>query len=79
MLYKKYHRNYVRKFRKGTEFSYKTYRETHKDVVWREPYIGFGPCGVWMTGKEGGWVIVFQNGVVDYKIKIEKDVIQEIS
>lgn len=36
MLYKKYHRNYVRKFKKGTEFVYNGER---RHVVEKEPYI----------------------------------------
>mgnify|MGYP003538268817 FL=1 len=74
MLYKKYHRNFVRQFKVGVKFSYETYR-FHRDIVKREPYIGYGHCGIWMTGKEDGWILVFSDGKVEYKVKIEKDVI----
>lgn len=76
MLYKKYHRSYVRKFRKGTEFSYKTYR----DVVRKEPYIliAWG-IPIRLTGISYDLVLVYSDGKINYNIKIVEDVIQEIS
>lgn len=75
MLYKKYHRSYVRKFRKGTEFSYKTYR----DVVNKEPYTLIGCGNIRITGINYDLVLLYSDGTTNYNIEIGKDVIQEIS
>lgn len=73
MLYKKYHRNYIKQFKKGTEFNYKTYR----DVVNKEPYTCCG--NIRITGINYDLVLVYSDGTTNYNIKIGKDVIQEIS
>lgn len=39
MLYKKYHRNYVKQFKKGTEFILKGYADDCIRKVTVEPYI----------------------------------------
>jgi len=71
MLYKKYHREYIRQFKKGTEFSY----ETHRDVVNKEPYTYIGYGNIRITGINYDLILVFSNGTTNCKIKIEKDVI----
>ena len=69
MLYKRYHRNYISQFRKGTEFNYKAYR----DVVEIEPYyVGGNIC---VTGNKYYLALVYHSGRINYNIKIEKDVI----
>lgn len=74
MLYKKFHRSYVRQFKKGVEFNYKTYR----DVVNKEPYdIGCG--NIRITGINYDLVIVYSDGTTNCNIKIERDAIQKIS
>lgn len=72
MLYKKFHRNYVRQFKKGTEFSY----ETHRDVVNKEPYtlINWGNH-IRITGIYYGLVLIYSDGRIDYSIKIEEHAI----
>ena len=69
MLYKKYHRQYVREFKVGVKFDYKTYR----DVVEKEPYYYNG--GIHITGNKYYLVLVHSDGTTNYNIKIEKDVI----
>jgi len=66
MLYKKYHRNYISQFRKGTEFWFKAY---YREKVVIEPYVYSGVC------RSGSWVLIFLDGKINYNIKIEKDVI----
>ena len=39
MLYKKYHRNYIRQFKKGTMFILKDYADNYIRKVTEEPYI----------------------------------------
>ena len=77
MLYKKYHRNYVRQFKKGIKFSYKTYNnEICKDIVRIEPfYNDIKDKSIHMTGSKYGWTLVYCNGRVDYKIRIEENVV----
>lgn len=79
MLYKKYHRNYVRQFRKGTEFVYSNMHDgiTLKIVVEVEPWLYDEK--IYVTEKFGNWTLVFPGGKINYEIKIEKDAIQEIS
>lgn len=64
MLYKKYHRNFVRQFKEGTEFRYKTYR----DVVLKEPHFDYG-C-IRITGDKYYLVLVYSSGRINYNIKI---------
>lgn len=82
MLYKKYHRNYIRKFKKGIKICYKTYSGEIKDTVRIEPfYNDIKNKSIHITGSKYGWTLVYCNGRVDYKIKIEEHAhaIQEIS
>ena len=69
MLYKKYHRNFVRQFKKGTkftEFDYKTYR----DVVEIEPYYDYG--NICINGNRYYLILVHSDGTTNHQIKIEK-------
>ena len=71
MLYKKYHRNFVRQFRKGIEFNYKAYR----DVVNKEPYTLIGCENIRVTGTIYDLILVYSNGTTACDIRIKKDVI----
>lgn len=81
MLYKKFHRNFVRKFKKGTEFSYKTSRnrDTYRDTVRVEPYAltNFHSSRVRVESNENDWILtlVFENGIINKYLHA----IQEIS
>lgn len=82
MLYKKYHRDYVKQFKKGTKFVFNSsiYSGiTIRNMVEVEP---FWDRGIYVTEKfsDGNWALVDYNGKVNYyEIEVEKDVIQEIS
>jgi len=79
MLYKKYHRNFVRQFKKRTKFRDK-YSPCEKDIVEIEPRIS-KDNDIKILGKYNRvWVeVVFYNGKIDDYIKVIEDVIQEIS
>lgn len=71
MLYKKYHRNYISKFKKGTRYGYKAYSgEIYKDIVRREPFYNNG--GINITGKKFGWTLVYSGG------RINKDLLYAV-
>jgi len=77
MLYKKYHRNYVKQFRSGIKFEYKG---ICRDIVVIEPSIidvftNHYEVEIQVIGKFSKWTLVFPEGRIDYKIKIKKDVI----
>lgn len=80
MLYKKYHRKFVRQFKEGTEFT-EFDHITYRDVVEREPFSDYG--NICMTGNKYYFILVFSYGTTNHKIYIikikKKDVIQEIS
>lgn len=75
MLYKKYHRNYVRQFKKGVEFVYSNMLDkiTLKITVEVEPWL-YGEK-IYVTEKFGNWILVFPGGRINYNIKIEEDVV----
>lgn len=85
MLYKKYHRNYIRKFRKGVklrrddDIHFVTTRPFPRlNLRTEKPYITVDVT----IDKHSSWIrwtLVFQDGKINYKIEIEEDVIQEIS
>ena len=90
MLYKKYHRNFVSQFKKGTVFVYYNYYsyieggyyEKMTCKVEIEPFIDpfFHNIKIDTKVIKGGNYIQAQVSLVDYKgLLIEKDVIQEIS
>lgn len=72
MLYKKYHRSYVKQFRKGVEFNCpctspdKMFERDVVDVdrVEVRPYYG----GIYVAGKRTGrWILVFSGGMINKK------------
>jgi len=68
MLYKKYHRNFVKQFKMGTRYGFKAYSgEIYKDIVRKEPFYN---RGINMTGKKFGWTLVFPGGRIERSIKI---------
>ena len=72
MLYKKIHRNFVRQFKKGTEFDFEIYR----DAVKSGPYCVYGSIRI--TGINYNHVLIYPDGTINhriYNIKIKKDVI----
>ena len=77
MLYKKYHRNYIRQFKEGTEVIYKTCDVTIKDTVKLEPYYDkvYGSRSIYVTGYKYSWPLVHYNGKLDYKTEIVEDVV----
>ena len=85
MLYKKYHRSYVSQFKRGVKLRRNddihivtTRPFLRLNLVTRRPYITVDTT----IDEHGGWIrwtLVSQDGKINYKIKIEEDVIQEIS
>lgn len=85
MLYKKYHRNFISQFKKGaklrkdSDIQIVTTRPFPRlNLVTGRPYITVDTT----IDEHGGWIrwtLVSQDGKINYKIKIEEDVIQEIS
>ena len=74
MLYKKYHRNFARQFKKGTRFFIGDY--SCKGEVTKPCYImSTYEKGVYISDKEFAWTVVFPGG----KINKFLHVIQEIS
>ena len=66
MLYKKYHRNFVKQFKKGTRFECNgecddRYRDYLKNTVEEEPKP-FHEGGVYIIGDAYIWVLVFSDG-----------------
>ena len=71
MLYKKYHRNYVSRFKKGVEF---VCRSSNSDrysryTVERDPYYVYGD--IRLTGIEYCLTLVFSDGSINPNIKVE--------
>ena len=62
MLYKKYHRNFVRKFKKGTVFKWNG--TLSGEIVRKEPYYDNGM--IWVIDNEyGKWDLVYYNGRIN--------------
>ena len=59
MLYKKYHRNFVRQFKEGTKFKWKT--RNLVDIVRNEPYVSIYH-EVRITGGNSDWILVTLSG-----------------
>lgn len=77
MLYKKYHRNFVRQFKKGVKFSYKTYNKVYKDIVEREPYYDgrYWRRNIRITGSKNDLFLIFPSGqLVEVEI-IKRDAV----
>lgn len=84
MLYKKYHRNLVKQFKKGTKFkySYSPHEDAMLDIVWKEPYYFKHNNCIEVQGKyDSTWlVLIWSRGMIEPGIKIvEENVIQKIS
>ena len=76
MLYKKYHRNYIRKFKKGTKyrFKYSPNEDAIFDIVWKEPrYLH----NIEIRGLyDNTWLtIVFYNGKINNIKLVEERVV----
>lgn len=70
MLYKKYHRNFVRQFKKGVSFKYPFSRtKVFSNKVIIEPHIIIGRVCV------NSWTLVFSRGHLDKSFIIEEDVV----
>lgn len=62
MLYKKYHRNFVKQFKKGVKFNI-----ISEEEVMREPWYDKVNKTICMTGsKYGGWNLVSSDGTSCY-------------
>ena len=73
MLYKKYHRNFVRQFKKGIVFKW----NRSLSVVMKEPY--YDNKDIFVTDKKYySWILVSRDGSINRDIKVE-NVVQEIS
>lgn len=71
MLYKKYHRNFVKQFRKGTKIYYKTYSgDEIKDTVRIEPYFSNDYHEIHISDNKYGWILVYRNGMIERSIKV---------
>jgi len=64
MLYKKYHRNFVRKFRKGTKVKYNIYFSFY--TVVRDPYYSNDHCIRFESNhsRDPNWILVFPGGSI---------------
>ena len=64
MLYKKYHRNFVRQFKNGVKYSYKDYNNVYKDIVEREPYYDGRDWrrNIRITGSKNDLFLIFPGG-----------------
>lgn len=70
MLYKKYHRNYIRKFRKGVKFNFFNFKLVE---VTREPY-SFENCifistMICSSKRDLSWKLIGNSGFILYKIE----------
>lgn len=74
MLYKKYHRNYVSRFKKGTKikFIYPNYHYFVISEVKREPFIEEHDLIKVSNTKPGeeNWVVVFPNGEINKNLSV---------
>ena len=78
MLYKKYHRNFVKRFKKGVKFGYGREPEEYVYVVRKEPWCDLT---FWngnpqiririIDSGHGSWILISQNGSIDYNLKVE--------
>ena len=72
MLYKKYHRNYVRKFKKGVEVEFEQDSETIERVTSEPSIIKYGKCVY--IGYNNYWILIESDGKL-----MNYNVIQKIS
>ena len=86
MLYKKYHRSYVSRFKKGTKIEifysndvYTTDSFINSKVI-REPFVDYYSCsvssGISIVDSCGyKWVVVYHSGKISYRINIKENAI----
>ena len=79
MLYKKYHRNFIRQFKKGAKVGFGHRREELVDIVKIEPcrvdcHDGVFK-GIHMTGIYYDWALVFPSGYINHDVKVIEDAI----
>ena len=82
MLYKKYHRNFVSQFKKGTKIEiynddiYATNRFINSEVI-KEPFINHDfVCWISIVDSFNySWVVVYHSGKISYRINIKEDAI----
>ena len=67
MLYKKYHRNYVSQFKKGTKFRWNT---ENSEVVVIEPYFSNDYHEIHISDVKYGWVLVFSGGKINKNLYV---------
>lgn len=85
MLYKKYHRNYVSQFKRGVKLRRNSERNSDFKAVTTRPFprLNLATGRPYITvdttiDEHGGWlrwILVFQNGKINYKIEIEENVV----
>ena len=84
MLYKKYHRNFVRKLKKGTKieiYSNDIYIYTNHFInseVVKEPFIEYGYFSVGISmidSKNYKWIVVYYSGRINHDVKAIEDVV----
>ena len=61
MLYKKYHRKFVKQFKKGTKF--KCINSVNRHIVEKEPFYRRGSVG--MISECSVWVLVYMDGSIN--------------
>ena len=67
MLYKKYHRNFVKQFKKGTKFRWNT-EELSVETVTIEPHFVFHV--IYVGGDKYRWILVYSHGNIEQSIKV---------
>lgn len=60
MLYKKYHRKFVKQFKKGVKFE--CINSVRRYIVEKEPFYGGNIC---ITGECSVWVLVYMDGSIN--------------
>lgn len=63
MLYKKYHRKYVKQFRIGTKFAIGSSENDYSGKVMNDPFCMFG--SVYIVDIEHMWILVLPSGKIN--------------
>ena len=69
MLYKRYHRNFIRQFKEGTKFGWST-EELSVETVMIEPYFKVDFHEIHVSGDKYRWILVYSNGRIERNIKV---------
>ena len=69
MLYKKYHRNFVRKFRRGTKVKYYIYFSFYT-VVHEPQYSMSNRCIEFLSNNNIMWNLVFPGGEINKYLNV---------